>query len=159
MKNLLTSPFGLEERLKPLSRDINIFALLNVALVVLGFLLLSSHFILAPGILIELPSIQASNALGIPAYHVLTVNQQNMILYKGRIYGLENLLQAFIKEQKKEIEKAILLIKLDKNTSMEIFLQVCEVANKAGYEHVQIAALPRKENAFSNLSVLPGMQQ
>ncbi len=157
MKNLLTSPFGLEDRLKPLGKNYNVFALLNIGLIALGFFLLSSRFILAPGVLIELPTVNAKSALGIVVYDVLTINQQNMMLFDGRIYNLDTLFAALNRskqqaqtssESQVDNTGSILLVKMDKNTSMDVFLRVCEISYKAGYTQIQIAALPEAEHNF-----------
>lgn len=143
MTNPITSPFGLEERLKPYDKDFNFFAALNILLIALGFILLGSRFIVAPGVTINIPELSTPAVPGIVVVDVMTLTPNNMILLEGRIYSMDNISKALeIRKINKVDGEAILLMKLDKETHMEMFLKICEIAQRAGYSQIQIAALP-----------------
>ena len=114
--------------------SINVIPFIDVLLVLLAIVLLTSTFITKGIIPISLPN--ASNADNLkPDKEIIIVIQENgEILYENKVEILE------------EVEKMILLssketpihINTDKNTKFESFVQVLDMLKKHNYSNVSI---------------------
>ncbi|MDD3054723.1 MAG: biopolymer transporter ExbD [Aliarcobacter sp.] len=114
--------------------SINVIPFIDVLLVLLAIVLLTSTFISKGIIPISLPN--ASNADNLkPDKEIIIVIQENgEILYKNKVEVLE------------EVEKMILLssketpihINTDRNTKFESFVQVLDMLKKHNYSNVSI---------------------
>ena len=114
--------------------SINVIPFIDVLLVLLAIVLLTSTFISKGIIPISLPN--ASNADNLkPDKEIIIVIQENgEILYENKVEILE------------EVEKVILLssketpihINTDKNTKFESFVQVLDMLKKHNYSNVSI---------------------
>ena len=114
--------------------SINVIPFIDVLLVLLAIVLLTSTFISKGIIPISLPN--ASNADNLkPDKEIIIVIQENgEILYKNKVEILE------------EVEKMILLssketpihINTDRNTKFESFVQVLDMLKKHNYSNVSI---------------------
>ncbi|MDD4328850.1 MAG: biopolymer transporter ExbD [Aliarcobacter sp.] len=114
--------------------SINVIPFIDVLLVLLAIVLLTSTFISKGIIPISLPN--ASNADNLkPDKEIIIVIQENgEILYENKVEILE------------EVEKMILLssketpihINTDKNTKFESFVQVLDMLKKHNYSNVSI---------------------
>ena len=114
--------------------SINVIPFIDVLLVLLAIVLLTSTFISKGIIPISLPN--ASNADNLkPDKEIIIVIQENgEILYENKVEILE------------EVEKIILLssketpvhINTDKNTKFESFVQVLDMLKKHNYSNVSI---------------------
>jgi biopolymer transport protein ExbD len=138
----LASPLGLLAHLKTDKLRFTSAAWMGVGLIALGFTLLGGRFIFAPGIAIDLPSVSSNQQAGLPSSQVLTIGQNNTFFFDGRVFSLENLLAALNAAQLSKEKPNTLLIKGDKNTPLQIFLQVCQQAHEAGFDQVQVATIP-----------------
>ena len=131
--------------------SMSMFALLDVFLIALMLAFLSSKFVLAPGFPIDLseapalPSVAAksmSGALVDDDVSVLNVLGRDMIFFDGKIYKED----AFVRKmQTYKANGSTLLVKTDASVSSQTILHICSVAKAAGFERVQLAAIPALE--------------
>lgn len=144
---MITRPLDLQSRLSPPPRDLDFFAWLNVGLIALFFGLLGSRFILAPGMPIsiggdaalDLPRMgNATEAAG-PASVVVSYRRDNVILFEGGKYTLMELRKP-MEHYAKQHPGAVLLVRADRQVSMQAFLDLCEMARQAGFANVLAAA-------------------
>ncbi len=145
---MITRPLGLESRLSAPPRDLDLFFWVNIGAVALFFTLLGSRFVLAPGQLvqvgqgngrIELP--QSGSAVPAAASVVVSCPRDDMVLFEGGIYTLRDLrvpMEAYTKKH----PGAALLVRVDKQVSMQGFLDLCDLARAAGFSQVLVAAEP-----------------
>lgn len=133
----ITQPFGFKHYRQPLKKPDYTFPFLLIGLIALGFYLRSADFLLAPGLAVDLPKLSQSEAMSLPVSKVLSVMDEHMLLFEGSIYSLEELGQVW---SKGPCFKGRLLLKCDKVAPLGIVLEICELAKKAGFEGVQIAA-------------------
>lgn len=144
---MITQPLGLVAKLRPPPRDFDVFFWANAALIVLFFLLLGSRFVLAPGMpvkvgepaALELPQVNA--AMQGVASVVVSYRRDEMILFEGGIYNIRE----FRPELEKYVKKhpgAVLLVRVDRQVSMQGFLELCDLARAAGFVNVLVAAEP-----------------
>ncbi len=137
----LNSPLGLRAKIKAPSLKIEAMPFINVLCLAFFISLLSGKYLFAPGLMIELPESSESRIKGSTTSAILSVNQANMIFFEGNIYNLENIEQAlsdFVKIS--SIETPILLAKINKGVDVDIFFKICELAHKAGFSDIQLAA-------------------
>jgi len=138
--NRLIYPFGLKNRIKSPSLAIDAIPLLDIILIAFLISLISSKFLFAPGIKVDLPESKTALSKGVSTPIVLTVNQSNLIFFEGNMYRIEDLektLSNYIKDSKQD--NKVLLAKISKQTSMDTLYQICEIAKATGFTEVQIA--------------------
>lgn len=146
---MITRPLELASRLSPPPRDLDFLAWVNVAVIALFFALLGSRFVLAPGLrvgvgepgVIELPAAGNSGEGAGAASVVVSYRRDNVILFEGGMYALPALkkqLQAYAQKH----PHAVLLVRADRQVSMQAFLDLCEMAKVVGFANVLVAAEP-----------------
>ena len=147
--NPLAEPFGLQRLRKASRPSFPFLALLDFCAIGSLLLLLSSRFIFSPGLSLDLPQGRGVVAQGVPAMNVLTVlsgEGADRLLFNGRVYGLEDPRFAQVLEEfatKYETVTSVLLVKLDQETGMQTFFQICEVARAAGVGRLHVASESR----------------
>ncbi len=138
---MITRPLNLLSRLKKPSLRFDVVALFDIMVVVFGFTLLSSRFIFAPGITIDLPRVAADDLVGIRTDAVLTIGANEMLLFEGAILNFDNF-EARLEDYFAGRTDGALLIRADRSISMETLMEVAQLARAVGVERVQIAAVP-----------------
>lgn len=128
--------------------SMSVFALFDVLLLAFMMSLLSSKFVLAPGVRLGVPPASLPKADG-PAIEaalagesvdVLNVKGEDMMIFDGRIYGAD----AFSRMMRsRKPSGGVLLIKADAAVSGQTLLDIAAVAGAAGFKSVQVAAEPR----------------
>ena len=147
---MISSPFQLTRHLSEPERQFDFVPFVDLCIIGLFFALHSSRFLFAPGVTIELPRADAGFLAGAPSTAVMTVRENNMILFEGQIFRGETLrsnLREFVKT--KQVSGSILLIKADKGVDVQLLLHIFEEARRAGFSRVQVAAeASRPPSAF-----------
>jgi biopolymer transport protein ExbD len=144
---MITRPLDLQSRLSPAPRDLDFFAWVNVGVIALFFGLLGSRFVLAPGVPIGVSGDQgfalpeatsATDAAG-PASVVVSYRRDNVILFEGGKYSLSEL-RVQMEKYAKDHPGAVMLVRADRQVSMQAFLDLCEMARQVGFANVLAAA-------------------
>jgi len=146
---MITQPLELQSRLSPPPRDLDFFAWVNVGLIALFFGLLGSRFVLAPGVAVGLggesslvlPEIGTAMAEAGPASVVVSYRRDDVILFEGGMYNLRELRQHMAAYAQKH-PGAVMLVRADREVSMQNFLDLCEMAKEVGFANVLAAAEP-----------------
>ncbi len=136
----LSSPLDLDSHLKKPDMSLDSIPLLNVLLIGLCLVSMGTLFVAAPGELVELPNTPPSAI--VPVIDVLTIQHDNMLLFNSRIYTLEEFNRHFQRTSQPTEKHGVLLIKCNRDVSIQTFLEVCSIARNAGFERVQIATKP-----------------
>lgn len=142
---MTTRPLGLSDRLSPPPRDLDALFWVNAGLIALFFSLLGSRFVLAPGLAVgvsgglELPRTPAAAPRA--AEVVVSYRRDNMILFEGGVYELANF-RAVLERYARANPGAAMIVRVDRQVSMQGFVDLCEIARSAGFAYVQIAAEP-----------------
>ncbi len=147
---MITRPFDLESRLSSPPRDFDFFAWVNVAVIVLFFGLLGSRFVLAPGLPIgvgaagtfNLPAIGASGQSSAATSVVVSYRGNNVMLFEGGMYGLSDL-RKHLELYAQRHPGAVMLVRADRQVSVQDFFSLCDMARAAGFAGVQAAAEPQ----------------
>jgi biopolymer transport protein ExbD len=144
---MITQPLELQSRLSPPPRDLDFFAWVNIGLIALFFGLLGSRFVLAPGLAVgvggestlALPQIGGAMAGAGPASVVVSYRRDDVILFEGGMYNLRELRQHMEAYARKH-PGAVMLVRADRQVSMQAFLNLCEMAREVGFANVLAAA-------------------
>lgn len=144
---MITRPLDLQSRLSAAPRDLDFFAWVNVGVIALFFALLGSRFVLAPGLPVgvsdegelELPKTGAANETAGRASVVVSYRRDNVILFEGGKYTLQEL-RPHMAAYAKQHPGAVMLVRADRQVSMQAFLDLCEMARQAGFSQVLAAA-------------------
>jgi biopolymer transport protein ExbD len=144
---MITQPLELQSRLSPAPRDLDFFAWVNVGLIALFFGLLGSRFVLAPGLSVgvgdenslALPQISGATEGAGPASVVVSYRRDNVILFEGGMYNLPEL-REHMEAYARKHPGAVMLVRADRQVSMQAFLDLCEMAREVGFAHVLAAA-------------------
>ena len=153
---MITSPLDLKRQLPEPDNRINLVPYLDLCVIGLFFALFSSRFIFAPGVTIDLSQVDVSARTGLPTPAVLTVRENDILLFEGEIFRIEALnekMARFVLEEK--TVSATLLIKADKTVSMQKILHICDLARQAGFGKVHLATDERRKRE-EFLSSKPG---
>ncbi len=153
---MITRPLDLESRLGKPPRDFDVVFWVNVGVIALMFGLLGSRFVLLPGLTVgvdgaaeafALPQVgRASEGAG-TASVVVSYRRDNVILFEGGMYSLPEL-RRHMESYARTHAGAVLLVRADRQVSMQAFLDLCDMARAIGFANVLVAAEPQeKENA------------
>jgi biopolymer transport protein ExbD len=141
-----TRPLGLQDRVAPPPRDLDVLFWVNAGLIALFFSLLGSRFVLAPGLPVgvaagglELPRTEGAQPRA--AEVVVSYRRDNMILFEGGIYELANF-RAVLERYARANPGAAMIVRVDRQVSMQGFVDLCDLARQAGFAYVQVAAEP-----------------
>ena len=139
---MITHPLDLQSKLSPPPRDLDALFWVNVGAVVLFFSLLGSRFVLAPGLpvsALELP--QSTSTTQSAADVVVSYRRDNMVVFEGGIFVLEDLRPRF-QQYTKEHPGAVLLVRYDQAVSVQGFVKLFDLAHATGFAGVLVAAEP-----------------
>lgn len=150
---MITRPLDIESRLSRPPRDLDLFFWVNTAAVALFFTLLGSRFVLAPGQLVQVGA--ATGALELPqtataapgaASVVVSYRRDNMVIFEGGIHELRDLrkpMETYVRKH----PGSVLLVRVDRQVTMQGFLDLCDMARDVGFVQVLVAAEPRENEA------------
>lgn len=120
---------------------------IDVVVVALFFVLLSSRFVLAPGISISLPTVENLPRDAAATSRVLTISESQgaqMILFEGRVFSSLDAFGRVLADRSDEFQSEILLIRADRDVSLELLARIWDLCGKAGFERVLLAAEPAR---------------
>lgn len=146
---MITRPLELESRLSPPPRDLDFVAWVNVGVIVLFFGLFGSNFVLAPGLpvgvgepdTVVLPSVGPASQGAGAASVVVSYRSNNVILFEGGMYSLAELRKHMAAYVRKHPD-AVMLVRADRQVSVQAFADLCEMARSVGFANVLLAAEP-----------------
>ena len=135
---MITRPFDLESRLSPPPRDFTGVAWVNVAVIVLFFSLLGSRFVLAPGMLVELPKMDPAFMTAVETSVVITFRRDDVILFGTGMYSLTDL-KGPLEVYARKHPGSTLQVNFDKQVSAEALTKLSDLAAAAGFAHMLVA--------------------
>ena len=147
---MITRPLDLASRLSAPPRDFDVVFWVNAGLLALMFGMLGSRFVLAPGLPVgwsggtgamELPRLGAATDSAGAASVVVSYRRDNVILFEGGMYTLAEL-RRHMESYAKAHPGAVLLVRADRQVSMQAFLDLCGMAREIGFGGVLVAAEP-----------------
>jgi biopolymer transport protein ExbD len=135
-----TTSFGLVERLPRLKTGFDVVAVLDLIAIALFISLLFTRFVVAPGVRVSLPETDLRMPQNASNVAVLTIGNKGMLFFDGGVYDLKSIDQAFERFMvATDGSASVVLLKTEASISLQIFLELCQMAQDAGFEQVQIS--------------------
>ena len=137
----LIYPFGWKRYLKKPKAGFDMVPVLDM--IVLGLLLslLFTHYLISPGVQVDLPKTKLSIQQDGSKVEVLTIASNGMLFFKGGVYEQTSIEDAFLKYfTDSRVGAPVLLLKAKASMDIQQFLDLCKMAQDAGFSAVQIAA-------------------
>ena len=147
-----TETLGLMAQLKRPPISFDMIPVLDLLVIALLFSLLFTRFVMIPGVRVDLPDsgmqMQPSN---LPVA-VLTIGNRGMLFFDGAVFEINSIdtsFQNYIEELPGK--DVVLLVKTEGSMDLQLFLELCQMAQNAGFVQVQIAGehLPNSESSLS----------
>ncbi|RXK53078.1 hypothetical protein ESB00_15315 [Oleiharenicola lentus] len=143
---MISGPLELQSRLSPPPRDLDVFAWVNTGLIVLFFALLGSRFVLAPGLPVglsgdgswALPRMDGAAENAVPASVVVSYLREDVILFEGGKFTLAEL-RKHMEIYAKEHPGAVMLVRADRQVSIQDFAKLASMASQVGFSQAQLA--------------------
>ena len=140
-----TASFGLKQRLQLSPMKFDAVPVLDLIVLALLISLLFTRYLMLPGVQVDLPKTDFSMLHDASRVAVLTVGNEGMLFFSGSVYGHSSIGQAFQKYFENNNKKSsVLLLKASDSMELQKFLDLCQMAQDAGFSEVQIAADPKK---------------
>ncbi len=120
--------------------ELNLAPLIDVVFQQLIYFMLTSSFIMQPGIKINLP--QAKTVETITEKEIIvSISQEGVIFYKDIPITLEQL-EKFLQRDVSANPHTTLIVKGDKKTEHGVVVKVMDTARKTGINKIAIATMP-----------------
>lgn len=120
----------------------NVVPLIDIMLVLLTIVLVTSTFIAAGKIPVELPQAKASEKLENVPQEYIEINSEGEYFFKGKKVSEEDL--------KKEVEilpkESKIIIRADKKVSLDVFVVILDMLKSGGFENVSLQTGPKTKN-------------
>lgn len=148
-----TASFGLLERLKRPEIKFDFIPVLDLMLLALLISLLFTRFVMLPGVRVDLPETDLRLQHDASNVAVLTIGNQGMLFFDGSVYehrSIEKALRQHLEDHDDEI--SVLLVKAEATMELQLFLDLCRMAQVAGFDQVQVAG----DRVEESLDLVPG---
>jgi biopolymer transport protein ExbD len=130
-----------KRHLEIIKGEINIAPMVDVVFQLIIFFMLSSSFIMQPGIKIKLPKAETTDIIKQKEIFV-NITEDGRIYFKGKPVNLLEFEKILREEIKGEKENIILIVKADKDTKHGIVVSVMDKARSCGVDKIAVATLP-----------------
>ena len=125
-----------------------------IDLLVIGLFvsMLFTRFVVLPGVRVDLPTTEMRVQHSGSSVAVLTIGLNRMLFFNNNVYdegSIERAFADYITGARREPE---LLIKAESSMDLQAFLELCELAQKAGFVKVQIVG---QKNEVGSGHLLP----
>ena len=136
-----TSPFGLLSRLKRPAAGLDWIPALDMVVIALLLSLLFTRFVVVPGVEVALPATDLRMRSSFDSVAVLTLQNRGMLFFNGSVYDQGSTQSAFADylRTKEKARRQVLLVKAEADIGLEEFLEICRLAESAGFLRVQLS--------------------
>jgi len=160
MSSELAAPFVLNQHLKPPKMKFDLVPILDLIVLALLFSLLFTRYLILPGVQVDLPKTELSIQQDASSIAVLTIANSGMLFFAGSVYEQNSIARAFQRYfEKSKMESPVLLIKASASMDIQKFLELCKMAQDAGFSEVQIVADPKRESQESTNNMPASSEQ
>lgn len=120
--------------------NFSVSSLTDIVMLLLIFFLLSSSFVTQPGIKVQLPKAEARETPDEQSISI-TVTEKGQLFLNSEKVTLENLPQKLSSALRKNKDRVV-VIRAEKNTTLQSTVQVLDAAKSAGASRFMIATTP-----------------
>ena len=148
-----TASFGLLERLKRPEIKLDVIPVLDLLVLALLISLLFTRFVMLPGVRVNLPETNLRMQHDVSEVAVLTIGNEGMLFFDGSVYEHSSVGEAFRRHLEDRGEQdTVLLVKAEASMELQLFLDLCRMAQSAGFDEVQVAG----DQVEETLELIPG---
>jgi len=122
-------------------KGFDIAPLIDIVFILIIFFMLTSNFMVQPGIKIELPSTVTHSILHLKRLSII-ISSEDVAYLNGKVVTNKEL-EDFLRRNKGKIKSVF--IKADKNSSMGRVVEIWDICRKVGFSYVNIATTYVKE--------------
>lgn len=134
-----TQPFGFADRLSKTKGTLDFVPLIDLIVVALFVGLMFTRFVVQPGVRVDLPATDMRMQHPGSSVAVLTIGANQMLFFDGAVYDAATIGRALVDfVGQSDGRELALLIKLQSSMDVQSFLELCESAQVAGFDQVQI---------------------
>ncbi len=133
---------NIKAHIKP-ATTFNTISLTDIIFLLLVFFLLSSTFVLQPGVKVQLPVTTASDISSEKSIVVSLTRDGVVYLNDDQVNKLE--LGALLRQKILDIGKPILVLRADKAVTVENLVEIMDIAKAAGGDRLVIATAPKEQ--------------
>lgn len=135
-----TNPFGFLAHVARPTLKLDMVPVLDLLVIALLFGLLFTRFVMVPGLQVDLPDSELQMQPGTLPVSVLTIGNRGMLLFDGGVFEMGTIASGFESHIREKSSGAIvLLVKTEGSMDLQRFLELCRMAQAAGFIQVQIA--------------------
>ncbi len=158
-RRLFTAPMGLEGYLTKPVIKIDLIPVIDLMVVALLFALLFTRFVVFPGVRVELPDTNLKMHENLGSVAVLTIGNEGMLLFDGKVFETKSIAIGFDTYiEKVDAPEPVLLVKANAGIELQAFLDLCQMAQQAGFSEIQISGqetVTAKQTNSGSLSRMP----
>lgn len=135
-----TKPLGLMAHVARPTLKLDMVPVLDLLVIALLFGLLFTRFVMVPGLQVDLPDSEMQMQPGTRPVSVLTIGNRGMLLFDGGVFEMGTIASGFESHiREKSRSDVVLLVKTEGSMDLQRFLELCRMAQAAGFVQVQIA--------------------
>lgn len=152
----LTTSFGLKYHLKQPKMKLDLVPALDLIVLALLISLLFTRYLMLPGVRVDLPKTDIYIQQDASRVAVLTIASGGMLFFAGSVYEQNSIGQAFQRYfENGKSTSSVLLVKAEASMDIQTFLDLCQMAQNAGFSEVQVAADPKIAEQDLAVETLP----
>jgi biopolymer transport protein ExbD len=138
---MITRPLDLASRLRPEPRNFDWLFYVNGGVIVLFFSLFGSPFVVAPGVVLNLPEVAGATQSAQAPTHVIRVTDTGQILAGG---GVRNMAQfpEWLRGEARKVKDPVLLVIAGRDVRLVIVAEIATAARREGFTVLQAAVEP-----------------
>jgi biopolymer transport protein ExbD len=131
-------------RAKPFTGQLDVAAFVSVLFLVVLFLLLHSSLAPAPGVRIQLPTVNTAGPTGPTGWNLVVVlDQREQAYFEHQAVTLDELRERLAARVRSSSEPVTLLLRADDTVRHTALLRISAAAVEAGVREVMLATRPR----------------
>ncbi|MGJ8640354.1 MAG: ExbD/TolR family protein [Opitutaceae bacterium] len=137
-----TAPMRLVDHLHRPKMKLDLVPVLDLFTIGLLISLLFTRFVMVPGVRIDLPDSEMRMPHHDSLVAVLTIGNKGMLYFDGSVYEQSSIKRAFdkhIESRRSEMKNPVLFVKAEGTMPLQSLLELCAMAQEAGFRQVQIA--------------------
>ncbi len=131
----------IKAHIKPLT-TFNTISLTDIIFLLLVFFLLSSTFVLQPGIKVQLPTTSTADISSEKSIVISVARDGTVYLNDNLVNKIE--LGAQLRQKVLDVGMPIIVLRLDKDLSIEGLVEVMDISKAAGADRFIIATVPKE---------------
>jgi len=120
---------------------IELAPLIDVVFILLIFFMVSTTFISAPGIKLNLPKAKSDELIR-DKKDITIIISENLIMFNKITTSVDELEKRFLDFKKKYGDTALVIFKADKRITHGLFVKIMDIAKRSGFNKIGIATEP-----------------